>query len=126
MTDSFRLLVIDEATDTGDVLKAVYEPKGGHVSCINSFRRLAENQNQDLPNVLVMHEASELAQHPDVDRQFANVPRVIIGSIQHFVPTNGESSLGNGTTMAASKRVPDPFDYRDLVNSVDALLNDVA
>ena len=128
MNDSFRVLVIDEATDTGEVLKAVYEPHGGRVNCVHSFRRLSTLPKNDVPDVLVLHESSELSHHPDVETQFANVPRVIIGSSslqQTYVDPDSPSTPSNA--MASQNlRVSEPFEYRDLIQSVDSLLNKAA
>lgn len=124
MNESFRVLVIDEATDTGEVLKAVYEPHGGHVNCIHSFRRFSSLAKNDIPDVLVLHESSELSNHPDVESQYANVPRVVIGSATMKRPeteTPQEKPVGSNRID-----VSEPFDYRDLIQSVDQLLGKAA
>ncbi|HUG93869.1 MAG TPA: hypothetical protein VML55_23775 [Planctomycetaceae bacterium] len=109
-----RVLVVDGLSETGEVLKAILEPRGLVVDRIRGHRE--SDHAAARPHVVIVDgdECSESrAQHSG----WADVPQVVIGSAdmpdhwhphRPFVPTR--------------RYLQKPFEYGELVSAVEHLL----
>jgi CheY-like chemotaxis protein len=118
-----RILVVDEISDTAEVLQAVLEPRGVTVNRIcrwgQSEKTIAENR----PAVVVFD--AESAAYGDVSAggKWHGVPQVILGTLR-VAPLNHEESDGNGPAAPAVQRryLQKPFQFAELVQAIEALI----
>jgi len=98
-----RILVVDDVTDTEEVLRAVLEPRG---MLVNRRRRdHSGSQTFARPSVVVLDEANT----PQTEVEFSDVPQVILG----------RSEL----PAAHDRRVlSKPFQYAELVQAIEQLV----
>lgn len=101
-----RVLLVDGLSETEQVLKAVLEPRGLRVDRVRGH--VEPKSGDAAPSVVVLHEVD--ADLPSGERWGA-VPRVIIGSAQGAADRSSEQCL------------PHPFQYRELIQAIDRLLN---
>lgn len=116
VSEGHRVLVVDGLAETEQVLKAVLEPRGVQVNRIRQHQA-ADSPLRDSaedPRLLVLHEDSPTAA-PTSDARWQKVPRVIIGSAT--VP-------GNSATAGGSHYLPHPFQYGELIQAIDRLLDE--
>lgn len=106
--NSPSILVVDGLSETTDVLKAVFEPRGHSVNRIRHSQLPQSSLPQ--PRVVVWH-ATESDDSPAADR-FAGVPRIVIGRTAGATAANG------------SCRFSQPFEYGALLHAIEALLSE--
>lgn len=97
-----QLLVVDGLTETKEVLKAVFEPRGLNV---NRVRGDVEQQQNSPPNLVVLHEDAPTATH------WKHVPRVVIGSKRFSV------------ARADACYLRAPFQYPELIQAIESMLD---
>jgi DNA-binding response OmpR family regulator len=112
--------VVDELTETADVLRAVLEPRGVRVEQASRPRPgIAAGERVPL-SVVVVDE--ETAQVRGIDRrEWPDVPRVLIGSVAVAsapAAACGEAACGDAPQRYLSK----PFQYADLLRAIEALI----
>lgn len=118
MASGQRVLVVDESSDTAEVLKAVLEPRGMRVD--RAFRAVSYGAN--LPSEppsrlsLVVLDEESLASGVVDTQDWGAVPRIIIGGISIPSP----QSPGNG---APERHLQKPFHYAELLRAIDSLIN---
>lgn len=114
MTNGQRVLVVDGLAETEEVLKAVLEPQGLEV---NRIRRHFSpgSQAAEPPHLVILHEERH-AEASASEESWADVPRVIIGSVSLPESRNSDSS------GSRSEYLSQPFQYRDLIQAVEQLL----
>lgn len=113
-----RVLVVDESSDTTDVLKAVLEPRGVRVE--RGFRAVSSDKNASCKpsshlSLVVLDEESVAACGVDA-QNWRDVPRIIIGGISfpsRQPPVNG----------APERHLQKPFHYAELVCAIDSLIS---
>ncbi|MGH7201707.1 MAG: hypothetical protein ACREJB_13950 [Planctomycetaceae bacterium] len=110
MTSGQRVLVVDGPSETGEVLKAVFEPRGLRVDRVRSHE--GHGSADAPPHVVVLH-ADESHAHADEDAAWPSVPRVIIGSVR----------LSEEDEDRDHCRLDKPFQYRELIQAVERLLD---
>jgi CheY-like chemotaxis protein len=99
------ILVVDGLSETTEVLKAVFEPRGHSVSRIRQTQLDARSAAQ--PGVVVWH-ANDV---DDETRQwrFDSVPHIVIG----------KASVSDSPQ---TRRFSQPFQYRELLQAVESAL----
>ncbi len=102
MTDERHVLVVDGPAETETVLRAVLNPKGVAITRIRSG---SAAPNGTSPNVVVLHKHAELEAWPGVSR-------VLIGSTKADTTSSGDCYLDG------------PFEYGELVATIDRMLTD--
>ncbi|QDT64644.1 hypothetical protein [Calycomorphotria hydatis] len=106
MNISPHVLVVDGLQETEQVLKAALEPQGHTVGRVRAYdHNLLPDES---PRVLVMHEESGESSKYTPNQ----IPRVVIGSFE----------VQSSDTPSVDRHLRSPFDYRDLVGAVQALL----
>jgi DNA-binding response OmpR family regulator len=108
-----RVVVVDEIADTGEVLKAVLEPRGWHVDRVRRLDQVREADGAGRPTLMVVA-AGESDVGVDADCSLADVPRVIIGTLQVAAETPSAS--------ASRQYLAKPFHYAELLRAIDNLL----
>ena len=104
MPQGLRILVVDNVTDTEEVLRAVLEPRGMLVN--RRTRHHPASHVQARPTVVVLDEE---ATTPQTELEFCNVPQVIIGRTE--------------LPAAVDRRVlAKPFHYAELVQAIEQLV----
>lgn len=122
-----RVLVVDGPWETEEVLKAVLEPRGLHVERVRGGPAPHAGRNASPARVVVIH-GEEHPDFQDASGSWGDTPRVIIGSAdQPNSPTEGESvprgvPSQNSDPPAEHHHLPFPFQYRDLIQTVERLL----
>lgn len=106
-----RVLVVDQAPDTADILRAVLEPRGMQVDRVRSSARRRSETPANPPAVLVI-DAEQPSSPESPAEAWPAVPRVIIGSIS-----------GPSRPDAQSDRhyLAKPFQYAELVQTIERL-----
>jgi hypothetical protein len=107
LNDDRRVVVLGGLPETADVLKAVLEPRGWEVARLRGDRPAT----LEPPNLVVLHSDDE-PRNPWVD-----VPTVIIGTAEF--PDRTDSS--DDRPFLAH-----PFQYAELIQAVDRLLQRAA
>ncbi|MBI5760698.1 MAG: response regulator transcription factor [Planctomycetales bacterium] len=114
MIASQRVLVVDGVSDTGDVLKAVLEPRGWQVDRVRRMDQFGEATRTERPDVMIVD--AETISGPELsDHELAEVPRVIIGSLR---VTSPDDEPGSPSRQYLTK----PFQYGELLRAIDELL----
>jgi len=111
-----RVLVVDELTETTDVLRAVLEPRGVRVE--GSMRQPAPSQSTVVERISVVVVDEETAESRGVDRShWGDAPRVIIGRLRLPVDFDGNPR---------ERFLQKPFHYADLIREIESLIADAA
>jgi CheY-like chemotaxis protein len=107
------ILVVDGLSETTEVLKAVFEPRGHAVSRVRQTQFDARSTAQ--PGVVVWHanDADELRQRSKQWR-FDSVPHIVIGKASLSDLSQPDSP--------PSRRFSQPFQYRELLQAVESAL----
>lgn len=102
------ILVVDGLSETTEVLKAVFEPRGHAVCRVRQTQFDAESTAQ--PGVVVWHagDVEEAAPQSKAWR-FESVPHIVIG----------KASISDSPQ---TKRFSEPFQYRELLQAVESAL----
>src|SRR5262245_47263481 len=111
-----RILVVDEASDTAEVLQAVLKPRG---VCVQRVRRLDQSAAPDesCPAVVVLNAESMDGTSPADLAVWQHVPQVIIGTVRIPAATVGASH-------GASRRVlRNPFQFAELLQAIESLID---
>ena len=104
MSHGASILVVNGLSETTEVLKAVFEPRGHEVRRV---RRTQFAESVTRPGVVVWHDDAESA---PLDSSLHDVPRVLIG----------KARLSD--TSRGARRFAQPFEYGDLLQAVEAAL----
>ncbi len=104
MSHSSSILVVDGPSETTEVLRAVFEPRGHAVDRV----RQSQLPSGSSPGVVVWH-TSEFEDASAADR-FTGVPRVVIGRARVTEPASG------------TRRFSQPFEYGELLGAIESLL----
>ncbi len=106
MSHGASILVVDGLSETTEVLKAVFEPRGHEVRRV---RRTQSSESAARPGVIVWHDDADAESAP-LDSSLHGVPRVLIG----------KARLSD--TSRNTRRFAQPFDYGELLQAVEAAL----
>lgn len=109
-----HVMVIDGLTETEEVLRAVFEPRGMNVTRVSTQSSQVPHSAKR-PSVVVVHEsdsadATHTASQPNATR-WEEVPCVVIG--HHHRPLPPASRL--------CRHLSQPFHYAELVMAIEAL-----
>jgi CheY-like chemotaxis protein len=111
-----RVLVVDDVSDTEEVLRAVLEPRGVHVDRVRSARfALPDASTPTTPAVVVidMEPSPVSGANDDRTASWDNVPQVIIGSIK----------LPHRTGPHAERHyLAKPFEYAELIRAIEKFI----
>lgn len=108
MLHGHSVLVVDEVSDTEEVLRAVLEPRGLRVDRVRRQTPLAARQNP--PSVMVID--AEVAIDADETANWPHVPQVIIGTARM---TPRDDSVERHYLRK-------PFEYAELVHTIERLI----
>lgn len=111
---SQRVLVVDGVSDTGDVLKAVLEPRGWQVDRVRRMDQFCEATRTERPDVLIVDAETTFTDELS-NPGLAEVPRVIIGSLRISAP-------GDELESSSRQYLTKPFQYAELLRAIDELL----
>jgi CheY-like chemotaxis protein len=113
-----RVLVVDEVSDTAEVLQAVLEPHGVSVSRVRRLDPAPAAASESRPAVVVLKaESLEGTIRADLEG-WQHVPQVIIGTVR--LPA---ADLSGFQEAAAARRVlRSPFQFADLVQAIESLI----
>lgn len=117
MVSGQRVLVVDGLSETEEVLRAVLEPRGLRVERVRTNEHREEKSSDEPPRVVVIHIDEAHRSRNAADRNWADVPRVVIGS----------GDLGEADDLGGPRQfLQKPFQYRELIQAIDSLLADKA
>ena len=112
-----RILVVDEASDTAEVLQAVLKPRGVCVQRVRRLDRSAAAADDRCPAVVVLNAESMDGTSPADLAVWQHVPQVIIGTVRIPAATVGASH-------GASRRVlRNPFQFAELLQAIESLID---
>ena len=112
------VLVVDEISDTADVLQAVLEPRG---VAVNRVRKLSASSNTDFhgpPSVVVVDAESLNGTSPPSGQAWQNVPQVIIGTIRVADTDAGDDRHAHPPRRFLQK----PFQFAELMKVIESLI----
>ena len=114
-----RLLVVDGQSETAEVLRAIFEPRGLEIDRVKADTNRHTDAEQNA-NVVVLHEASN--SHAASGSGTSDVPRVIIGRMER---TRSSRSVSVTDAPSTSERyLAEPFHYGELIQAIEDLLAD--
>jgi DNA-binding NtrC family response regulator len=108
-----HVVVLDGLHETEEVLKAVLEPQGCRVNRIrkpHSGDLITENE---LPSIVVMHD-DDLPGTSTAQTGWNEIPKVVIGSVK---------VASQQQTDQSTRFLAQPFQYAELIDSIESLLN---
>lgn len=108
-----HVVVLDGLHETEEVLKAVLEPQGCRVNRIRKPQPGDVITENELPSIVVLH-GDDLAASSSAQPGWNEVPKVVIGSVK--VPATPE-------TDQSTRFLVQPFQYAELIDSIESLLN---
>jgi DNA-binding response OmpR family regulator len=113
-----RILVVDEASDTAEVLQAVLEARGVSVQRVRRLDPSAATADESCPAVVILNAESMDGTSPADLAVWQHVPQVIIGTVRIPAATAGASHAGG-----ASRRVlRNPFQFAELLQAIESLI----
>ncbi len=116
MSNRERVLVVDEVSDTAEVLQAVLEPRGLTVNRVRRLEQAAPAANEVRPAVLILDAESLNCVSPALRGGWQNVPQVILGTVRVEVdPTE---------PIATRRFLRKPFQFAELVQAIESLIGD--
>jgi DNA-binding NtrC family response regulator len=108
------VLVVDDVSDTAEVLQAVLEPRGLTVNRVRRLELAAPAANGSRPAVLVLNAEALDCASPAIGGGWHNVPQVIIGTVQ---------VADEAIDPIASRRfLRKPFQFAELVQAIESLI----
>ncbi len=113
MSGGHQIVLVDGLSETEEVLKAVFEPKGTRIARIRHLNTAKFFEPDSRPNVVVLHESDAQPAHPELEC-FESIPRVVIRSVLQ----TEDSESSDSETFYLQK----PFQYPELVRAVERLL----
>jgi DNA-binding response OmpR family regulator len=113
-----RVLVVDEVSDTAEVLQAVLEPHGVSVSRVRRLDRATAAASESRPAVVVLTAESMEGTIPADLKGWQHVPQVIIGTLSHPAAELGVSDAGE----AVRRVLRSPFQFAELVQAIESLI----
>jgi hypothetical protein len=113
MNSTQTLLVYDDAVETSEVLKAVYQPRGLSVQRVTS-RTMAQTGSSPETSLMVVNSGS-FYRMPGRESRLS----VVIGRLDVDDDSLQTAAAGDGERTC---RLPSLFDYRELVSAIDRLL----
>ncbi|MSR58677.1 MAG: hypothetical protein EXS05_13660 [Planctomycetaceae bacterium] len=118
MVTGYRLLVVDQFTETTDVLRAVLEPRGVAVERSGSLATISDSASSPRISLIVVDEDSAARQGAG-NNQWGNVPRIVIGTMGR--PGGGTAEV-NAAAGTCERRLRKPFQYADLLREIESLI----
>lgn len=112
------VLVVDEVSDTTEVLQAVLEPRG---VAVNRIRNLGESTAGNVtrrPSVVVLDAESLSGSAPPSDEDWKDIPQVIIGTIHVAETATVDDPIANPLRRYLQK----PFQFAELVQAIESLI----
>ncbi|WP_145108079.1 response regulator [Gimesia panareensis] len=113
MVNGQHVVVLDGLHETEEVLKAVLEPQGCRVNRIRKPQTGNLIAEQDLPSIVVLHD-DDLAASSKDQPGWDEIPKVVIGSVK--VPSTNQAE-------PSTRFLVQPFQYAELIDSIESLLN---
>ena len=108
-----HVLVMDGLSETEDVLKAVFEPRGLQVHRVCGEKNYESFDKSSPPSLVVIH-SEKLQSRLQQTERFNNVPRVIIGTTD--LPESHVRKTGD-------HYLKQPFQYQELIQAIERLLD---
>ena len=114
MSHREQVLVVDEMSDTAEVLRAVLEPRG---LSVNRLRRhqVAAPPVEGRPAVVVLD--AESLDAPSAEK-WQNIPLVVIGQVRLTEPGKPSASKGQVERHFLEK----PFQFPELVQAIERMI----
>jgi len=118
-----RILVVDEVSDTAEVLQAVLEPRGVTVNRISRWGQTESSTVENRPAVVIYDAESSADGAPTAGGNWHSVPQIIIGTIR-VDRTSDRGRTGSHATAPESERryLQKPFHFAELVQAIEALI----
>ncbi|MBS0262018.1 MAG: hypothetical protein JSS02_08670 [Planctomycetes bacterium] len=112
------VLVVDEISDTADVLQAVLEPRGVAVNRVRQLDAKSAANTAAQPRVMVVDADNLRGAESASSPAWHNVPQIIIGKIQ-FAP-----SAADDEQQATPPRrfLQKPFQFAELMQVIESLI----
>ena len=133
MSNRERVLVVDEISDTAEVLQAVLEPRGVTVNRVSRWGQNEFPTVENRPAVIVYDVESLVDGALPASGNWHGVPQIIIGTIR-LPKSDGAKSDGAKSDGAKSDRnepaAPDvqrrylqkPFQFTELIQAIESLI----
>lgn len=107
------ILVVEGLSETTEVLRAVFEPRGHAVRRVRQTQ-LAENSVTP-PGVVVWHTDDPHGADMPIRPSLSGVPRIFISKKKTCDPVSPEA-------RTSSRQFSQPFQYRELLDAIESLL----
>ena len=123
MSNRDRVLVVDEISDTAEVLQAVLEPRG---VTVNRVCRWGQNESLTVENrpAVVVYDVESLADGAlPASGNWHGVPQIIIGTIRLFKSDGANSDRNEPAAPDVQRRyLQKPFQFAELIQAIEALI----
>ena len=111
-----RVLVVDDVSDSAEVLRAVLAPRGVHVDRIRAGRFSPSDQSTPQTPSVVVIDMEPSAISPAPGTSWEDVPQVIIGSARLSPIAPQEEG------QPARQYLRKPFEYAELVRAIEKFI----
>lgn len=123
MSNRERVLVIDEISDTAEVLQAVLEPRGLAVNRVRRFDPSRYATIDSRPTIVVFDAESSGTESLATANAttwggWTNIPQVIIGTVKGSDSDTGKPTAGTARRHYLQK----PFQYSELIQAIELLI----
>ena len=123
MSNRERILVVDEVSDTAEVLQAVLEPRGVTVNRISRWGQTGSSTVENRPAVVIYDAESSADGAPTAGGNWHGVPQIIIGTIRVDRTSDRGRTGGHATAPESERRyLQKPFHFAELVQAIEALI----
>ena len=123
MSNRERVLVVDEISDTAEVLQAVLEPRG---VTVNRVSRWGQNEFPTVENrpSVVVYDVESLADGAlPASGNWHGVPQIIIGTIRLPKSDGAKSDRKEPAAPDVQRRyLQKPFQFAELIQAIEALI----
>ncbi|HLJ10694.1 MAG TPA: response regulator [Planctomycetaceae bacterium] len=116
MSHRERVLVVDDVSDTADVLRAVLEPRGLSINRIGRLGRPGGATDSAPPAVIVLDAETLDGAAPLELSRWGRVPQVIIGTVRPG------GSAQRPSDDAGRRYLQKPFQFAELIQAIESLI----
>jgi DNA-binding response OmpR family regulator len=113
-----RILVVDEISDTTEVLQAVLEPRGVTVNRVSRWDQTESPTVENRPAVVVYDAESLTDGALPAGGNWHGIPQVVIGTVRIVNSDKHQTTVPDAERRFLQK----PFQFAELVQAIEALI----
>ncbi len=119
MSNRECILVVDEVSDTAEVLQAVLEPRGVTVNRVARWCQTETPTAENRPAVVVFDAESLDGGAPAGQSNWQGVPQIIIGTMRVAGSSDRSDAVGDESSRCYLQK---PFQFSELVQAIEMVI----